>query len=293
MRFFEVEETRLTTDGFIELGDGDKEDAVALLSREVENNMLMLYNISVFGLEADETRLSGRYFGRRDGERLVAIGAMYDLGSMLFYSERDEWLRGMGEHVVENGISPHFIRGKRGQGHILLSEIDGRLGDYNLYPSELMALRNGTMKDEDTPPASRPATMDDLEDIVDMAIAMEVEQFEGASLLRVVMRELLALYVESGTAFVLEAHGRIVSKAEGRLAGGTGAQIGGVYTYPEERGKGYSTDVVRAVCRRLFQEVPLIALDVSEDNTSAIDVYHRIGFAKKDESLIATRGSAS
>jgi predicted GNAT family acetyltransferase len=283
----------MAVEDYMKLGEGDKDDAVTLLSREVENNMLMLYNISVFGLEPDETRLSGQYFGRRAGERLVAIGAMYDLGSMLFYAQSDRWLHGMGEHVVRNGISPHFIRGKRSQGVLLLSEIDGRLGDYNTYPSELMSLRNGALKDESSPSGSRPATMDDLEEIVDMAIEMEVEQFEGASLMRAVMRELLSLYVESGTAFVLEAGGRIVSKAEGRLAGGTGAQIGGVYTYPDERGKGFATDVVRAVCRRLFQEVPLIALDVSEDNTGAIDVYRRIGFEKKDESLIATRGSAS
>lgn len=278
---------------FKKLDNKDKDDAVALLSREVENNMLVLYNIGAFGLESDDNRLSGQYFGKRKGKRLVAIGALYDLGSMLFFAETDGALSGIGEYVVDLGISPHFIRGKRNQCALLLGEIGHRLGSYNIYPSELMALRRGELKDSDVSPGARPATMDDLEQIVDMALAMESEQFDGTTLMRAVMRELLSLYVESGTAFVLEEGGNITCKAEGRLAGGAGAQVGGVYTFPRLRGRGYATDVVRAVCLRLFEEVSIIALDVSEDNVSAAGVYHRIGFEKLDESLIATRKSGA
>ena len=61
------------------------------------------------------------------------------------------------------------------------------------------------------------------------------------------------------------------------------AQIQGVWTPPEQRGKGYATLALAAVTRRLLAGNPTVSLYVNDFNTSAIALYDRIGFTRVGE----------
>jgi predicted GNAT family acetyltransferase len=61
------------------------------------------------------------------------------------------------------------------------------------------------------------------------------------------------------------------------------AQIQGVWTPPELRGRGYATLALRAICGKLMHEVPTLSLYVNDFNERAIALYERIGFRRVGE----------
>jgi len=67
--------------------------------------------------------------------------------------------------------------------------------------------------------------------------------------------------------------------------------IGGVYTYPEHRSKGYATLATSAVTEEASKNAEAAALFVRPDNYSAIRVYEKIGYKKIGEKLWVDAGT--
>jgi predicted GNAT family acetyltransferase len=61
--------------------------------------------------------------------------------------------------------------------------------------------------------------------------------------------------------------------------------IGGVYTHPEHRNKGYSTLATSAVTEEALENAEAAALFVRSDNYPAIRAYEKIGYKKIGEKL--------
>jgi predicted GNAT family acetyltransferase len=61
--------------------------------------------------------------------------------------------------------------------------------------------------------------------------------------------------------------------------------IGGVYTHPDHRSKGYSTLATSAVTEEALKNAEMAALFVRSDNYAAIRVYEKIGYRKIGEKL--------
>ena len=56
------------------------------------------------------------------------------------------------------------------------------------------------------------------------------------------------------------------------------AAIGNVTTHPRWRRRGLSTRVVATLCRRLLERVPVVGLNVRQDNPAALGLYATLGF---------------
>ena len=61
------------------------------------------------------------------------------------------------------------------------------------------------------------------------------------------------------------------------------AQVQGVWTPPQQRGQGHATKAMRAICRRLLNDVPTLSLYVNDFNEKAIELYKRVGFERVGE----------
>lgn len=61
------------------------------------------------------------------------------------------------------------------------------------------------------------------------------------------------------------------------------AQLQGIWTPPELRGKGLATSALGAVCDRLLVMSPTLSLYVNDFNTKAIALYDRVGFTTVGE----------
>ena len=61
------------------------------------------------------------------------------------------------------------------------------------------------------------------------------------------------------------------------------AQLQGIWTPPDMRGKGLATAALSAVCDRLLGMTPTLSLYVNDFNTPAIALYERVGFTVVSE----------
>lgn len=72
--------------------------------------------------------------------------------------------------------------------------------------------------------------------------------------------------------------------------GGLDAALDEVYLRPGVRGRGIASEVVSAICKRLFEAgVQLIDLEVDRDNAAARRLYQRMGFEPRESYLIMHR----
>lgn len=92
-------------------------------------------------------------------------------------------------------------------------------------------------------------------------------------------RERVVDLVRGRRAYAKIVHGRVVFKAELAVVTRHTAQVQGVWTAPEWRGRGVATAGMAAVVRDALRRVaPSVSLYVNDYNTPARRVYYRCGF---------------
>jgi predicted GNAT family acetyltransferase len=95
---------------------------------------------------------------------------------------------------------------------------------------------------------------------------------------REVFERSVALRIGRRAIHIARDRGRIGFKAEVGAVCSYGAQLEGVYTVPELRGRGLATRALAQLCARLLGTLPMITLHVHETNTSALRAYENLGF---------------
>jgi len=100
----------------------------------------------------------------------------------------------------------------------------------------------------------------------------------------------LRLSLREQLVAIAEISGAAVGKAGTNARGYKVDQIGGVYTVPEERGKGVGAAVVSELLDRVFQEKREACLFVKKHNRSAIALYESLGFEPVTDYVISYYG---
>ncbi|MBK5093651.1 MAG: GNAT family N-acetyltransferase [Actinobacteria bacterium] len=277
-------------DKYVRLDSRDRDEVMSFLSGHPGLNLIMLNNIQMFGMDGGESPFHGDYFGRRDESGLMAVGAFFNLGSLFLYSVSDDAIEGMSDYVLGLGRVPSFINSRVSFVRKLLEGFRGKLGvTFNSILTDQMVLKGSIPEGIDTE-CARPSRESDLDILVRMQTRLEEELFGRVSMDARSLRELLSWQVRSGTASVAEHDGEVVSKAEATVTEGTGANVGGVYTEPDFRGRGFATACVGDLCRQLLEQVDLVAISVERENPASLRLYQKIGFKKIDDWMIATPG---
>jgi predicted GNAT family acetyltransferase len=100
----------------------------------------------------------------------------------------------------------------------------------------------------------------------------------------------LRLALREQLVYLAEQSGTAVAKAATNARGYKVDQIGGVYTVPEQRGKGLGKAVVSELLKKVFSEKKEACLFVKKHNRSAIALYERLGFAPINDYAISYYG---
>jgi GNAT superfamily N-acetyltransferase len=129
-------------------------------------------------------------------------------------------------------------------------------------------------------PEFRQATVDDLDVLVPQSAQMEFEDVgrrpydeDPAGYTATIRRR-----VEAGQTWVTDQGGRIVFQINVGTATTWGAQVGGTYVPPDQRGKGLAVQGMAELGKRLIPMHSRLTLHVHEANTPAVRTYERTGY---------------
>ena len=86
--------------------------------------------------------------------------------------------------------------------------------------------------------------------------------------------------IAEGRSWLWSENGEILFKAEASAWTPHAVQLQQVWVDPRVRNQGYGQLGMRALCRRLLEEVPAVCLFVRADNAPAIHVYEKIGMRR-------------
>jgi uncharacterized protein len=272
---------------FVKLDETDYDDALSYALKAPEMNVVLINNLVRFGMEQGNSPFNADYVGNRGPSGLEAVAALYNLGPLFFRADSPASTSGMAECIAGLGRTPVYTAGTRANVEVFLSELGSAVEVApRVILSEYMVLRGETLKVQPGGTA-RAAVPEDMDDLVRLQSDFEMEALGNNLVEEDSLRQLLSYQLTEGAAVVVERDGRIVSKAEATVAEPHAALVGGVYTVPEERGRGFSTACIGALCDACLRRVPAVGLNVFVDNHSARRVYFKTGFEVVEEWLTA------
>ena len=267
-----------------QLGPGDELALDAFCAAYRATTMFFASNRRTAPLGSSGHRRAGVYAGAFEGGELVGVVAHYEMGSLVSRA---------GAHALElarrvlaqTGRPCSAFVGPEPEVDALceaLAPADlawGIEGRELLFELPLAQLRAPAMDSGQ----ARPAELDDLDTLaawsVDYALETLGSTRSEAMLAR--ERELMRGNIEAGRTWVLEADGERLAMTSFNAQIPEAVQVGGVWTPPALRGRGYASQVVAAhLAHARDQGATTAILFTQVENAPAIAVYRKLGFVE-------------
>lgn len=267
------------------LRPGDEPVLEAFLRPRVESSMFLLSNLRVAGLRDGGRPLEGTYVAAFQDREIVAVAASYWNGNLVLQAP---------VHVPEVVQAVVSAAGRRVQGLIGPSEqvgaawqvlgIDPRAAQWD----EEEKLYTLALDDLAVPPAlaegrvsARRMERRDLELMTAWRVSMQIESLneEDSPRLRENTRATVERGLNRGEIWLLEVDGRPVSTTAFNASLAEAVQVGGVWTPPELRSRGYARAVVAAsLLDARARGVGRAVLFTGRENWPAQKAYESLGF---------------
>ncbi|MBN2003570.1 MAG: GNAT family N-acetyltransferase [Anaerolineae bacterium] len=267
------------------LQPGDEAALEAFLRPRIESSMFLLSNMRIAGLAYTGQRPSGTYVAAFEDGAMVAVAAHFWNGMLM--PQAPVHLEAVWKATVQASGRP--IRGLIGSYEQVVAiktalklegdamQMDNHERLYTLSLDALQvpeALRTGQVKGRRVAPR-------DAEILARWRVGYEVEALGATETPELWERERADARrtAKSGNAWILEAGGQPVATSNFNAAIAEAVQIGGVWTPPELRRRGYARCVVaQSLLDARSSGVPRAILFTDEHNLPAQKAYTSLGF---------------
>lgn len=268
------------------LAPGDEAALEAFLLPRLDSSIFLLSNSRAAGLQDTGERYSGRYAAAWADDVVVGVVGHFWNGNLICqapFDLLDELWRAAVDasgRPVQGVVGPaqqvEIIRSglNRPQDRIQMDETEGL---FSLKLGELIvpqSLRTGAVQ-------GRRMAERDLDLLSDWRATYNVEALGAVDspALRAECRETMTRSLHEGTTWVLEANGRPVASTSFNARIAEAVQVGGVWTPPELRRRGYARAVVAASLLDARAEgVEKSILFTGQAHVAAQTAYRALGF---------------
>jgi len=283
------------------LQPGDEAALEAFLLPRVESSMFLIGNVRAAGL-ADRGQLyQGTYAARLQDGKIVGVVAHYWNRNLILQDPVDPAAL-CAAAVRASGRPIGGLLGPNGQ--VALAKAALGIGGSSLQMDETETLYSLELGELVVPDAlasgrvtGRRIQPGDVDLLTDWGAAYEVEALgeEDSLRLRRQVREETERAIREQRTWVLEDGGRPVARSSFNTAIAEAVQIGGVWTPPELRRRGYGRAVVAAsLLDARAAGVEKGILFTGEDNIAAQKAYEALGFRPVgDYSIVLLRSPAA
>jgi predicted GNAT family acetyltransferase len=260
------------------LGDAERQSVERLLDQDPYGGAQVAERIAMAGLAwwRQDARVFG-YGSRRHLESLCWLGA-----NLIPVHATPAAIAAFADMMMGE---PRGCSSIVGSSDAVL-DLWSRLGPYwgparDVRPTQpLLAMR--TLSPVPADPEVRLVRPDEVDRLFTASVAMYTEEVGVSPIVdggERSYRERVSDLVRARRAYARFIDGRVVFKAELAVVTRHTAQVQGVWTAPEWRGRGIASRGMAAVIRDTLKRVaPSVSLYVNDYNGSARRVYHRCGF---------------
>lgn len=268
-----------------QLVPGDDETLESFLLPRLEMSMFLISNMRESGLEYNGKRYTGDYVAAFEDAHIVAVMAHFWNGIVI--TQAPAHLDVLWRETLSVSRRPlKGIIGPYEQVQALKRtlplesvafQLDRREILYSLALDDLVVpevLQTGLV-------TGRPAELRDVDVLARWRVGYEIEALgeEDTERLWAHERAMAERAVEDGNTWVLEADGQLVATSAFNSRIAEAVQIGGVWTPPEFRRRGYARCVVaQSLLDARDEGAQMVILFTDEDNVAAQKAYTSLGF---------------
>lgn len=269
------------------LEEGDEPALEAFLSRRADMSMILRSNLQLAGIVDGGERYQGSYAAAFEGKAIVGVVAHYWNGNLIPQTSR-ALARLIPAAVCASGRKVAGVLGPADQVRKALdilglcqapTQLDAREGLYGLNLAELRwpsVLRAHRIQGRQVEPGDRKPVVEWFD-----AYAIETLGACAGPRTRSDSEHRFERSCGDVPGYVLLRDGSPVAYSGFNAVVPDAVQVGGVYTPPEERGKGFARGAVAHSLRVARDRgVKRAVLFTGEDNTAAIAAYSALGFRR-------------
>lgn len=228
------------------------------------------------GLVSEHNR--GSFYACRDeGGRLEGVAL---IGHHILFETNSEAAIQAFARLAQCQPSAYMLLGEREKVEIFWHFYASGGRAIRLYGRELLLRLDSHRQTQGEAPGLRLATPDDL-DLIVPAHAQTVLDESGIDPLSTEpesFRRRCARRIEQGTTWVWTENGRLMFKAEVVTDTSAVVYLEGVWTNPEDRGKGYGTRCLSHLGATLLEHAECVCLLVNEKFQAAQAFYRKLGY---------------
>ncbi|MDO6354636.1 GNAT family N-acetyltransferase [Caloramator sp. CAR-1] len=262
----------------------DRKIVEEYLKRNHIETTFLIGNIKYFGIENNkELRRCGDYYGYFEKSELKGILPFYNLGSCIPHYESEGAIPYFVELMKDREFK--YLLGMRRVIEPLYKNLKdvksiGNISDDAYYINKnLIEFQCKDIEIKNYYELDLDLAAEFLVEASQIGFGRDDASVEEAK------KTLVQRPVEEDYLFAIK-DGKMVATACIQATTDEISQIGGVYTTPKERGKGYCKAVVSELCRIIIERGKIPTLMVRKNNTSAVKAYEALGFEFYDDYMI-------
>lgn len=262
-----------------QLGPQHSDALRAFLAKDSTHNIYLLGLFEEFGIVPRAGRARFAIHGRLDGKNLTAALFVGGEGGLVVPSASDPVFLSEIAESLGSQVKLQAAVGEKPAVDALVRILGG-----NAKPRLSRVQRLLSVSADDLGPFTNPilrlAKEEDLPRLMPLALGAVREMMERDPLdedpsgyeARVMQR------VRGRRTYVLEENGALIFKVDIGSRSQHGAELEGLYTLPQERGKGHATLCLGQICRHLLSSLPRLVLRVDEKDESTARIARKVGF---------------
>ena len=260
---------------FIQLGAGQEEVALSFLGSDHVRNLRIIWALRRWGLFDIGLPEQGRCLAYDEGGEIKGLLFSNNLGIWRLAADGPA-AAGLAAEALSLWGIPEMLAGAEEEVDGLLQGVESMADAVEHREKETSLL----LGPEDFRPIGEEAVLaaeDDLDDLVDLERELQLELL-GSCAAAWVIRSQIRMAVEEGAAALVRWEGEAVAKAAMEAVTPKVDELGGVYTRPDYRLRGFASAACTLVCSSSLDKGKMVRLETQRDNQAALRFYGRLGF---------------
>lgn len=264
----------------------DNEIVLNYLDRHHLAAASIIGNIENYGIENNKMhRRNADYYGYFVDKELMGVFSFTNMGSLVCHYEDEKILNKIVLLKTIKKYRPKYILGIEKLIAPLWFRLEKTVKWFKYDKCDYMVLNKEIFKSFGVEKEIIKAVEYDFSKTIDFLIEVEKAFNRNPKTINELKSTVYDRHNEEQYLYLID-DGSVVSQAIIQTTTSKINQIGGVYTLPKYRGKGYAKAIVSKLCIDILKRDKLPTLIVSKTNESAKNAYKKLGFEFYDDYLM-------